>query len=161
MSLPLGIDLGGTHLRLLLWKEGLIKKKLDSPFRKVGEGKVLLHQLYPSLPLPERPSQYVFQAVDQFLQEQGISQVSSIGISVAGRILQDEYFMGANTPPEFGELLSHGERGISITKGLKKAFPEARLCLENDATATARFLASYGAKLMKLDEKEVFYITLS
>ena len=155
----LGIDLGASKLRLLAFsKEGkLIQKTVqESPFAPISRNQVKLDFLFPSHPLPLRLAHFLLQEVKKFLSKEKAVPLG-IGIIVAGRIFDQEGFLGGNTPCRFAN-----EKGyIPLRSFFQSAFPNIPIVLENDATATAQFFGQYSESCLGIPKEKVYFATVS
>lgn len=112
----LGIDVGGTHLKIgLVDKEGEIlefQKESTAPYRedRIGFGPKFIHSL------------------EKYLEK--YSTVTEVGIGLPGLISKDR-----TTTLEIPAI--PGLNGFNLKEGLKKAYPNHSFYLENDAAAAA------------------------
>jgi len=167
-----GIDLGATQLRFIAAKSktGEIRKSgpedkgkyfFPSPFKKMGEG-FLIDNLLKKIPLHERTSVYLYEKLNIFLKKSALkkSQVKAIGISVPGRILPGNKFMGANTPFTYATKDRYGNYGIDVMGTIKREFKEIKIALDNDCNCAGLAQGLY-YKSLGIDPHTTFYITIS
>lgn len=167
-----GIDLGATQLRFIAArsKTGEIRKSgpedkgkyfFPSPFKKKGEG-FLIDNLLRKIPLHERVSVYLYEKLNISLEKLALkkNQVKAIGISVPGRILPGNKFMGANTPFTYATKDRYGNYGIDVMGTIKRNFKEIKIALDNDCNCAGLAQGLY-YKSLGIDPYSTFYITIS
>ncbi len=167
-----GIDLGATQLRFIAArsKTGEIRKSgledkgkyfFPSPFKKKGEG-VLIDNLLKKIPLHERVSLYLCEKLNISLRKLALkkNQVKGIGISVPGRVLPGNKFMGANTPFTYATKDRYGNYGIDVMGAIKREFKGIKIALDNDCNCAGLAQGLY-YKSLSIDPYTTFYITIS
>lgn len=161
----LGIDLGGTYLRFILAeaKTGNInifgrkssKRTYLSPFCSNNREFVACKN-------NEKLYAYIVNKLENYFQEIGIKkrQVVGIGISVAGKIEEDNTCIGSNLQLK---PIFRGSKyqKINFIPTLKRVFSSPiRIAIENDATA-AGLVQAYYYQQKGFDPNKTFYVTIS
>jgi len=166
----LGIDLGATQLRFIIAKEengntDVIggtnsKKSLPSPLSE--DVKLFSNVFFSQIPDTEKVSAYVTRQLEIYLAELGITKesITGIGFSVAGNVLGDGRFIGANVPLKYAKKIGKFY-GIDLITSLRKIFSnDFKIVIENDANCAGLAQAMYYEQ-MGLDPGKTFFVTVS
>jgi predicted NBD/HSP70 family sugar kinase len=165
----LGIDIGASQVRFILAdsKNGNLniggnnhsKETCLSPSNSKFDIKQFA--LLKELPDTQIFQSYIVFKTKEYLANSAISidLIESIGVSVAGRILQGSIFIGSNLPLKYTSHFGIYS-GVDLNNPIQSAFPGKKIIIENDATCSGIAQAAY-YEYMGIDPLKTYYITIS
>jgi predicted NBD/HSP70 family sugar kinase len=166
----LGIDLGATQLRFILAREktGALdvvhgkNSKISFPSPLSEDDQVFSDSFFSQIPDSNKVPAYVVRKLESYLTELGVTKrsIKGIGVSVAGSVNRDGWFIGSNVPLRYAKKIENSYR-VDLITNLKGIFPDGMtIIVENDGNCAGVAQGIYYEQ-MGLDQSKTFFITVS
>ncbi|NLI15431.1 MAG: ROK family protein [candidate division Zixibacteria bacterium] len=169
VTYSLGIDIGASQVRFILAdsrngnlaiNDNRVSKDIClSP--SYSQFDINDYPALKSLPQKEIFHSYIIFKLKEYLEKSHVSleQIDSIGISLAGRILQGGIFICSNLPLKYTSQFGSFS-GVDLLNPIQEAFPGKKIVIENDGVCAGIAQAAY-YEYLGIDPLKTFYITHS